>query len=180
MAIQSQYAEKDERSLLDLNKKAALDNTHIQKPTEVTSSANFLPRPKPPEKITHLSFWSDNWCGEKLNGPFPVDIKLTVKSGFEDLQALLSWIPHCHSKITQISLNAQEPDELICCLTKSGYFETKAYWNHIRQRNANNHWATRIWQKWLPLEFRSCLSTKCQNMSFVTDSDKFKSSQRVI
>lgn len=72
---------------------------------------------------TAKSFWLDNWTGQILLGPQPVDANLTIAQGlaiYEDIKNLIR--DRNHGEIEQAVLAMETPDKLIYTPSDCGIF----------------------------------------------------------
>lgn len=98
-----------------------------------------------------ISFWSDNWLGEVLEGPLPCDVNLKVREAISMLPHLRDYIPGpLEDKIRDIIISPDHEDRYKFTLADDGKFSTKIYMAHIRHPGHKRAWVARIWHTVLP------------------------------
>lgn len=97
------------------------------------------------------SFWMDNWAGEVVYGPYPVDATLTVAQGLNIITELWHLIPQqLHEPIRKVSIFPNYTDKLIFTLADNGIFSTKRFVDSRGQRGAARRWEKWVWQPRFP------------------------------
>lgn len=92
----------------------------------------------------HRWFWLDNWTGEILQGPYPVDATLTIAQGLDIIGDLWQLIPErLHGQIRATS-RTNEPDKLIFTRSNNETFSTKEFWESSHPRGVAGTWESRI------------------------------------
>lgn len=92
-------------------------------------------------------FWIDNWVGESILGPLPVDAYHTIATRLDMISDLWHMIPYdLHTSISQIFVTPEHPDRLVFAPNEHGNFSTKAYITLSRRGGAARLWARWIWQ----------------------------------
>lgn len=103
-------------------------------------------------------FWADNWLGERLVGPLPMDASMTIATGLKIITDLWHLIPvHLHSRIQEISLNSTCPDTLVYAPNDHGRFSTKTFLATRRPRTSKRRWNQWIWASFFPPDLSTFL-----------------------
>lgn len=97
-----------------------------------------------------ISFWTNNWCGEILEGPLPCDQALTVAQAVEIAEDMSLLFPAKYQETLQAIRIVPHKDQLMFTPSESGQFVVKTYLELSRTCGATRMWPRWIWQPFLP------------------------------
>lgn len=87
-----------------------------------------------------ISFWTNNWCGETLEGSLPCDQALTVAQAVEIAEDMSFLLPAKYQETLQDIRIVPHKDQLMFTPSESGEFVMKTYLELSRTCGATRMW----------------------------------------